>query len=190
MANSNSHLPSDTDNPVGKRWQKKMAAHPEGQLVTLGAGCFWGVQHLLRSIPGVFGTCAGYAGGKLVDPRYQQVKTGQTGHAEVVQILFDPKVLSFTKLLESFWRLHDPTEVDRQGVDMGTQYRTVIFYHSDEQREQAQASKDQLNSRNLFGGRPIATLIQPVPTFFPAEEYHQDYYQNHGGEVCHFFRDY
>ncbi len=177
-------------NPVAKRWQKTLSSHPTAQLATLGAGCFWGVQHLLRAVPGVLGTCTGYAGGKLIDPRYQQVKTGQTGHAEVVQILFDPKVLSFSNLLTYFWRLHDPTDVDRQGVDVGTQYRSVIFCHNEEQKQQAEVSKAELVGRNIFSGKNVATLIQDLPHFYPAEDYHQDYFANNGGEVCHFYRDY
>lgn len=152
---------------------------------TFGAGCFWGVESTFRKLHGVRETAVGYAGGTTDAPTYEQVCTGTTNHAEVVQIDFDPEHISYEKLLEAFWHLHDPTQVNRQGPDSGTQYRTVIFYHDEAQREAAEASKKALDASGHFP-RPIATLIEPAPTFWRAEEYHQQYFEKRGIQgSCH-----
>jgi peptide-methionine (S)-S-oxide reductase len=149
------------------------------QLATFGGGCFWGVEAEFRSIPGVIDAVSGYAGGKVERPTYRQVCSNTTGHAEVVQVRFDPARVTYARLLEAFWNLHDPTQVNRQGPDVGTQYRSVIFYHSEEQRQEAEASKAALAASGRFK-RPIATAIEPAPVFYPAEDYHQRYFEKQG----------
>jgi peptide-methionine (S)-S-oxide reductase len=151
---------------------------------TFGAGCFWGVEATFRRIPGVIDTAVGYAGGHTESPTYNEVCTDQTGHAEVVEVTYDPSKVSYAKLLDVFWSSHDPTQVDRQGPDYGTQYRTVIFYHDDEQRAEAEASKGELEASGRFS-RPIATQIVPAGPFYRAEEYHQRYLEKRGMENCH-----
>lgn len=151
------------------------------ELATFGAGCFWGVEETFRQLPGVVRTAVGYAGGHTVNPTYREVCTDRTGHAEVVQVEYDPAQVSYEQLLEVFWGAHDPTQVNRQGPDFGTQYRTVIFYHSPEQEAAARASKAALEA----SGKPIATQIEPAPAFYPAEEYHQQYLAKRGMSSCH-----
>jgi peptide-methionine (S)-S-oxide reductase len=151
---------------------------------TFGAGCFWGVEATFRRIPGVIDTAVGYAGGHTENPTYKEVCTDRTGHAEVVEVEYDPSRVSYDQLLEVFWSAHDPTQVNRQGPDYGTQYRTVIFYHDDEQKAEAEASKQKLDATRRFS-RPIATQIVPAPPFYRAEEYHQQYLQKRGLENCH-----
>lgn len=156
------------------------------EVVTLGAGCFWCIEAVLEQIDGVLDVSSGYMGGEVDSPTYDQVCSGTTGHAEVVQVRFDANVLSFDQLLDWFWKLHDPTQVDRQGNDEGPQYRSAIFYHSEEQRSAAEASK----AREAASGRhrqPIATEITAASTFWPAEDYHQDYYRgNRRQSYCRF----
>ncbi len=142
---------------------------------TFGAGCFWCVEAVFERLPGVSAVEAGYAGGHVANPTYEQVCTGSTGHAEVAQITFDPKVISYETLLEMLWKSHDPTTLNRQGADAGTQYRSAIFTHSDAQRLAAEKSKAQAQS--LFD-RPIVTEIVPLEKFYAAENYHQDYFRN------------
>lgn len=158
---------------------------------TFGAGCFWGVQHIFKSIEGVVNTRVGYLGGQTDNPTYQDICTGNTGHAEVVEVEFDPTKLSFDELLDIFWRLHDPTQLNQQGVDIGTQYRSAIFYHTDDQKQIAEKSKANFDKGNSFG-KPSVTEISPVSNFFPGEEYHQDYYtkkyQGADGPICHVLR--
>jgi peptide-methionine (S)-S-oxide reductase len=150
---------------------------PDGlKVATFGGGCFWCVEAVFQQVKGVEKVVSGYAGGAVPNPTYEQVCTGQTGHAEVCQIAFDPKVVSFPDLLEVFWKTHDPTTLNRQGNDVGTQYRSVVFYHDDEQKEQAEAYKAKLDASGAFN-RPIVTEISKAPTFYPAEEYHQNYYR-------------
>lgn len=139
---------------------------------TFGAGCFWGVEERFRLAEGVLRTTAGYSGGITEHPTYEEVCAHRTGHAEVVEVIFDPQETSYDALLELFWNIHDPTTLNRQGPDIGTQYRSVIFTHSPEQRQQALASKKAAQARC---NRPIVTQILPAPTFWPAEEYHQQY---------------
>jgi peptide methionine sulfoxide reductase msrA/msrB len=156
----------------------------------VAGGCFWGMEELIRKIPGVVDTDVGYAGGATANPTYPEVKTGRTGHAESVRIVFDPKQLSFAELLEKwFFRMHDPTTKNRQGNDVGTQYRSVIFYTSDEQRRVAEEVKAKVEKSGKWKG-PLATEIVPAGPFTPAEGYHQDYLEkNPGGYTCHFLRD-
>jgi peptide methionine sulfoxide reductase msrA/msrB len=156
----------------------------------VAGGCFWGMEDLIRKIPGVVDTDVGYAGGSTENPTYPDVKTGRTGHAESVRIVFDPKQVSFADLLEKwFFRMHDPTTADRQGNDVGTQYRSVIFYTSDEQRRVAEEVKARVDKGGKWK-RPIVTQIVPAGPFTLAEGYHQDYLEkNAGGYTCHFLRD-
>ena len=150
---------------------------------TFGAGCFWGVEETFRNLKGVLSTGVGYAGGKQENPTYQDVCADKTGHAEVVQVEFDPSQVSYDQLLDVFWSNHNPTTLNRQGPDVGTQYRSVIFYHSPEQHASANASKEKLEKSGRFN-RPIVTQIEPAPTFWPAEEYHQRYLQKRGQSHC------
>ena len=151
---------------------------------TFGAGCFWGVEATFRQLPGVMATAVGYEGGTLPNPTYKDVCTDTTGHAEVVEVEYNPVVTPYETLLDVFWNNHDPTTLDRQGPDVGTQYRSVIFYHTPEQRRQAEASLRQLQDRGVFG-RPIVTRIEPASTFYRAEEYHQQYLEKRGLASCH-----
>ena len=153
---------------------------------TLGAGCFWCVEAVLEQIDGVESVTSGYMGGHVDNPTYRDVCNGTTGHAEVVQVVFDPDVLSYAELLEWFWRLHDPTTKDRQGNDVGTQYRSAIFVHSPEQRQVAEASKAAADASGAFSA-PIVTEITDAATFYSAEGYHQEYYrENREQPYCRF----
>jgi peptide-methionine (S)-S-oxide reductase len=149
---------------------------------TFGAGCFWGVEAEFRRLAGVKSTAVGYAGGAMRNPTYKDVCTDTTGHAEVVEVTFDPATISYHDLLNVFWENHDPTTKDRQGPDVGTQYRSVIFFHSAEQEAEAIASRDAAQ-KNFK--RPIVTQIVPAPEFWPAEEYHQQYLEKRGLSHCH-----
>ena len=146
---------------------------------TFGAGCFWGVEAAFRKVDGVVDTAVGYSGGHTTNPTYEDVCSHTTGHAEVVQVTFDPARVSYEELLEVFWRIHDPTQVNRQGPDIGDQYRSVIFYHSGEQRRIAEESRAALEASGRLS-RPVATKIEPAQTFWRAEEYHQRYYEKRG----------
>ena len=154
------------------------------ETATFGAGCFWGVEAAFRQVPGVVETAVGYEGGTLEKPSYRDVCSDRTGHAEVVQVTYDPAQVPYERLLEVFWENHDPTQVNRQGPDVGTQYRSVIFTHSDAQRAAATASKEALDRSGRFR-RPIATQIVPASTFWRAEEYHQRYLEKRGLATCH-----
>jgi peptide-methionine (S)-S-oxide reductase len=154
------------------------------EFATFAAGCFWGIEATFRRLPGVLNTAVGYMGGHTPTPTYQDVCTDTTGHAEVVQVEFDPQQISYRALLEAFWECHDPTQINRQGPDIGTQYRSAIFLHNDAQREQAQASKQTLELQRRFP-RPIATALVAADTFFRAEEYHQRYLEKRGMAHCH-----
>ena len=149
---------------------------------TFGAGCFWGVESFFREVPGVVDAVAGYAGGHTERPTYKDVCSDRTGHAEVVQVTFDPQKVSYDRLLDVFFENHDPTQLNRQGVDVGTQYRSAIFTHSPEQERAARAKKEALAGR--FKG-PIVTSIEPAQTFWRAEEYHQRYLEKNGLPACH-----
>ena len=150
---------------------------------TFGAGCFWGVELAFRGVPGVADVAVGYAGGQFKDPTYQDVCSGRTGHAEVVEVDYDPEKVSFAKLLEVFWSIHDPTTPNRQGPDIGTQYRSAIFTHDAEQEAAARASKEAEQSSGRFR-RSIVTEITPASTFYRGEEYHQRYLEKHGRAGC------
>ena len=151
---------------------------------TFGAGCFWGVEEAFRHVPGVLDTAVGYMGGHVENPTYRQVCTDRTGHAEVVQLQYDPARVAYEQLLDVFFSIHDPTQVNRQGPDIGTQYRSVIFTHDETQRAAAVAAKERLNASGRLR-RPIATEIARATTFWRAEEYHQRYIQKNGGSSCH-----
>ncbi|TWT99194.1 Peptide methionine sulfoxide reductase MsrA [Botrimarina colliarenosi] len=152
------------------------AAPAEGhELATFGGGCFWCTEAVYEATAGVDSAVSGYAGGQTINPTYEAVCTGQTGHAEVIQVAYDPAVVSYKDLLQIFFRTHDPTTLNRQGADVGTQYRSAIFYHDDEQRQVAEEVKAALDKAGAFSG-PIVTEIAPLETFYAAEPYHQDYF--------------
>ena len=150
---------------------------------TFAAGCFWGVEATFRQLPGVTATRVGYTGGHFNDPTYKDVCTDRTGHAEAVEVDYDPAKLSYEKLLEVFWENHDPTTLNRQGPDFGSQYRSVIFYHTPEQQAAAEASKEKLASNGRYR-RSIVTQIVPSSTFYRAEDYHQQYLEKRGMSTC------
>jgi peptide-methionine (S)-S-oxide reductase len=155
------------------------------EIATFGAGCFWGVEAAFRKIPGVLDAAVGYSGGQTDNPTYQEVCTDSTGHAEVIQVTFDPAIVRYEQLLEAFWMIHDPTQVNRQGPDFGRQYRTAIFFRSPEQEAAAKKSKSELQASGKFN-RPIATEITAAEKFYRAEEYHQRYLEKRGASACHF----
>ena len=150
---------------------------------TFGAGCFWGVEAEFRKVPGVVSTQVGFAGGHTPNATYRQVCSGTTGHAEVCEVTFDPSKVSYENLLDVFWKVHDPTQMNRQGPDIGEQYRSVIFFHSPEQEAAARASKQRLESSHAFK-RPIATAIESAGPFYEAEDYHQQYFEKRGIAHC------
>lgn len=159
------------------------------ETATLAGGCFWGMEEIIRGIPGVMETSVGYTGGATANPDYKQVCTGATGHAEAIQIAFDPSKLSFRDLLGYFFRMHDPTTLNRQHNDIGTQYRSAIFYHGEAQKETALKVKEEVERSGRWK-RPIVTEITEAGRFYAAEDYHQDYLQkNPGGYNCHVLRD-
>ena len=151
---------------------------------TFGAGCFWGVEEEFRKMPGVLETAVGYSGGEVEHPTYEDVCTDTTGHAEVVEVDYDPASVSYDALLDVFWNGHDPTQLNRQGPDSGTQYRSAIFFHTREQETAARASKERLEQSGRFP-RPIVTEISPAQTFWRAEDYHQQYLAKRGLGSCH-----
>lgn len=151
---------------------------------TFAAGCFWGVEDAFRQIKGVTSTTVGYTGGAKVNPTYQEVCTGATGHAEAVEVEFSPAEVSYLELLATFWKSHDPTTLNRQGPDAGTQYRSAIFFHDAEQEKEARDSKAILEKERVFR-RPIVTQIQPAGPFYRAEDYHQQYFEKQGIRSCH-----
>ncbi len=147
------------------------------EIATFGGGCFWCTEAIFKELKGVVSVISGYSGGDVVNPSYKEVCTGKTGHAEAVQIEFDPSVIPFSKLLEVFFATHDPTTLNRQGNDVGPQYRSVIFYHNQKQKETAEAVIDHLNKEDIYG-KPVVTAVEPWKNFFKAEDYHQDYFEN------------
>ena len=154
------------------------------ETATFAAGCFWGVEETFRKTKGVISTMAGYTGGKMRNPTYKDVCSDETGHAEAVQIEFDPKKVSYEKLLDIFWQNHDPTQLNRQGPDIGSQYRSAIFYQNEKQRKAAMKSKEMLEKSKKYS-KPIATEILPAADFYRAEEYHQRYLEKKGLKICH-----
>jgi peptide-methionine (S)-S-oxide reductase len=153
---------------------------------TFGAGCFWCVEALFQRLDGVLSVKSGYAGGKTKNPTYKEVCSGSTGYAEVIQLTYDKSRISFDELLEVFWKTHDPTTMNRQGNDVGTQYRSAVFYHNEEQRRIAESYKKKLNEEKVYPD-PIVTEITPIANYYPAEDYHQNYYkQNSGQSYCQF----
>lgn len=156
----------------------------------LAGGCFWGVEEIIREIPGVLETVVGYTGGSSKNPKYEDVKTGKTGHAEAIQIKFDEAKLSYEALLKEFFRLHDPTTKNRQGNDVGSQYRSAIFYQDDTQRQTAEKVKALVEASGKWKGTVVTEIVKATE-FYPAEDYHQDYLQkNKGGYTCHFVREF
>lgn len=159
------------------------------EVAILAGGCFWGMEQILREVPGVIATEVGYAGGAVANPTYEVVKTGRSGHAEAIKVTFDPRRLSYEDLLGWFFRMHDPTTQNRQGNDVGTQYRSAIFVANEAQRQAAEAVKAKVDASGKWR-KPIVTEIVQAATFTPAEEYHQDYLvKNPGGYTCHYLRD-
>jgi len=154
------------------------------ELATFGAGCFWGVEEEFRKLYGVISTKVGYLGGNKDNPSYEEICSDETGHAEVVEVTFDCEKINYEQLLNLFWNIHNPTQLNRQGVDIGTQYRSAIFYHSEEQKEIAVLSKNKLEKINKYS-RPIVTEISQVKTFWEAEDYHQQYLTKRGLTSCH-----
>lgn len=154
------------------------------ETATFGAGCFWGVEETFKDIPGVKSTAVGYLGGTYDHPTYKDVCTGKTGHAEVLQLQYDPNQVSYDSLLDTFWRNHNPTTMNRQGPDVGTQYRSAIFFHTPQQEETATASKEKMERSSTFRN-PIVTEITPTSTFYRAEDYHQRYLEKRGMGACH-----
>lgn len=178
------HPVAEIDNQNTSRDQETQAVAQESETITFGAGCFWCVEAVFLRIKGVESAVSGYMGGKNPNPTYEQVCTGRTGHAEVVQVKFDPNTLPLEKLLDVFWQLHDPTTLNRQGFDVGTQYRSAIFYHAPEQKAAAEQSKKKWNESGKFKD-PIVTEITPASEFYKAEDYHQDYFnKNPGNPYC------
>jgi peptide-methionine (S)-S-oxide reductase len=164
------------------RYTISMNSKLEHKQATLGGGCFWCMEAVFQRLAGVEEVVSGYMGGHVEDPAYEQVCTGATGHAEVIQITFNPGEISYDELLEVFWKTHDPTTPNRQGNDFGPQYRSVIFYHDEEQQHFAEEHKNRLNSEHVWD-KPIVTEIVPATTFWPAEEHHQEYYNNHSSQT-------
>ncbi|HHW05083.1 MAG TPA: peptide-methionine (S)-S-oxide reductase MsrA [Methanothermobacter sp.] len=152
---------------------------------TFGAGCFWGVEAAFRKVEGVLSTVVGYEGGELENPSYEDVCSGTTGHTEVVEVVYDPEKVTYNQLLDVFWSIHDPTTLNRQGPDIGVQYRSVIFYHDKKQKMIAENSKKRLQESGAYP-RDIVTAIEPASKFWKAEEYHQQYLEKAGKKSCHF----
>lgn len=170
-------------------FEPKQTTAKSRSMATIAGGCFWGVQELMRKLPGVIESVAGYTGGKTASPVYEQITTGRTGHAEALQIIYDPSKVSYAKLLRHFFRIHDPTTLNRQGNDAGSQYRSAIFYHDDSQRKVAEQVIKDVNASGRWKA-PVVTEVVPLARFYPAEGYHQDYLQkNPNGYTCHYLRD-
>jgi peptide-methionine (S)-S-oxide reductase len=174
LTNNRSEIPSPARRPNHSELQGTERA-------TFAAGCFWGVEASFREIEGVVATTVGYTGGSTASPSYEQVCSGTTGHAEAVEVWFDPQIISYDELLETFWSIHDPTTPNQQGWDIGSQYRSAVFFHDADQERRALASRDE---RQRALARPIVTEIVPARPFHDAEDYHQRYFEQHGGAVC------
>ncbi len=180
-------VPAVKDEPVAGRGPAKGPARPPkktgqsraSETATFAAGCFWGVEHKLGRVPGVLSTGVGYTGGRTADPTYEQVCTGTTGHAEAVKVIFDPALTTYEELVRRFFEIHDPTQVDRQGPDVGSQYRSAIFYHGAEQKKTAERVMAEIRGAGSLAA-PLATELAEAGPFFPAEDYHQKYFEKHG----------
>ncbi len=164
-----------------KTSQKENQMQNKTEIATLGGGCFWCIEAIYNRVRGVIKVTSGYSGGHVKNPTYEQVSTGTTGHAESVQIEFDPSIISYNEILDIFWQIHDPTQLNRQGNDIGPQYRSVIFYHNERQKEIALESKAELEKEKIFD-KPIVTEITAFKQFYPAESYHKDYYDRNSSE--------
>jgi peptide-methionine (S)-S-oxide reductase len=175
------NLTGSTSHQSGAEGRRESSGSESLERATFAAGCFWGIEALFREIEGVVDTSVGYTGGSVADPTYEQVCSGTTGHAESVEVLFDPAIVDYGDLLDAFWSMHDPTSRNRQGWDVGSQYRSGIFVHDAEQEQLAIASRD---AHQPTFARPIVTEIVPASTFHQAEDYHQRYYEKHGGAIC------
>ena len=172
-----------------KKRNKKMQTKPKMETAILAGGCFWGMEEILRALPGITETAVGYTGGKTDNPKYDEVKTGATGHAESIKIKFDPAKISYGAILDMFFRMHDPTTRGRQGNDVGAQYRSAIFYRGEAQKKEAEAAVKRAQASGRWK-KPVTTEIVPAAKFWPAEDYHQDYLKKHpGGYTCHYVRD-
>lgn len=167
---------------LNENYQRGIEGH-ELKKATFAAGCFWGVEAAFRDVEGVVSTAVGYTGGSTTNPTYEEVCTDRTGHAEAVEVVYDPKVVSFEELLDLFWSIHDPTTMNRQGPDVGSQYRSAIFFHDPEQEAEARAKMERLQSSGLYR-KEIVTEIVPASEFYRAEEYHQQYFEKHGRRGC------
>jgi peptide-methionine (S)-S-oxide reductase len=169
-----------------KKNQKDKMANNQLELATFGAGCFWCVEAIFQRVDGVEKVVSGYSGGHIKNPSYKEVCTGTTGHAEVCQLSYDPEVVSFDELLEIFWQTHDPTTLNRQGNDVGPQYRSVVFYHNEEQKKLAEKYKEELDKAGIYNN-PIVTEISPFESLYIAEDYHQNYFNENGSQpYCSF----
>lgn len=166
---------------------KTIVEVPEGlEVATIGGGCFWCTEAIYQDLKGVEKVLSGYSGGYLAKPTYKQVTSGTTGHAEVIQVFYDPTIISFDEILEIFWSTHDPTTLNRQGADVGPQYRSAVFYHSESQKEKAELYKNKLNESGAFN-KPIVTEVTPFSNFYVAEDYHQNYFKDNGMQpYCQF----
>jgi len=171
--------------PEAAQTQTAKPTHAHLQQAMFGAGCFWGVEETFRQIKGVKETAVGYSGGHSANPTYKEVCTDKTGHAEVVLVTYDPAEVSYAKLLNVFWDNHNPTTMNRQGPDVGTQYRSAIFYFNEEQHKEAEASKATAAASGRWGGRPVVTVVEAAKPFYKAEEYHQKYLAKRGLSNCH-----
>ena len=183
-SNQNSKAMADTKVETSNVVEKDKPAQTDS--ATLGAGCFWCVEAVFQNLKGVVSVTSGYSGGTIKNPSYREVCTGNTGHAEVCNIVYDPSKISFDEILEVFWKTHDPTTMNQQGNDVGTQYRSAIFYHNEKQKELAEKYKKALNESGAFNG-PIVTEIAPYTNFYKAEDYHQNYFNENGDQpYCRF----
>jgi peptide-methionine (S)-S-oxide reductase len=174
-------LMSCSDYKAEKTTEKIEINKSDMDTITLGAGCFWCVEAIFQDIKGVESVVSGYSNGTIKNPAYKEVCTGRTGHAEVCQVVYDPEIVSLAKILEVFWQVHDPTTLNRQGADVGTQYRSGIYYHNDSQKKVALSILNKLNANKVFEN-PIVTEIEEIKMFYPAEENHQDYYSSNGDQ--------
>lgn len=166
---------------MGQNQNPKTTMNKKLEIATFGAGCFWCVEAVFQRLEGVEKVASGYSGGTVKNPSYKEVCTGRTGHAEVIQVHYDPDIISFEELLEVFWQTHDPTTLNRQGNDVGTQYRSAIFYHNENQKKLAETYKKKLNEQKVFPN-PIVTEITPFEAFYVAEDYHQNYFNENGSQ--------